>query len=95
MKLIVQKINLIRFVRVVMEKINIMVEAVKTKMSMARLSAADKASLALSVLREGVSADHCLAAFYLLASGDRERGRNQLHGAAPADAEKVRAAFTE
>lgn len=67
--------------------------SVRTAMAISKLSASDKARLALAVLREGTSSDHCLAAFYLLASGDSERGELQLLKADPEDAAQVRKSF--
>jgi len=67
--------------------------AVETVKQLDELSAEDKKSLALALLREGEPADHCLAGFYLLAAGDAEGGELQLLRAAPEEAQKLRDAF--
>ena len=41
----------------------------------------ERKGLALSVLRDGVEADHELAAFYLLAVGERREGEQHLRAA--------------
>ncbi len=57
-----------------------------------RLTLADKKSLALAVVREGTPEDHCLAAFYLLASGEEDAADEHLHRGGEG-AEAVRSVF--
>jgi hypothetical protein len=68
---------------------------VEVSMPLTELSPADRKNLALAVVREGVSADQCLAGFYLLAAGEGARAEELLQEAAPADAQEVRAVFAE
>jgi hypothetical protein len=61
-------------------------------MRLSRLSADDRANLALSVVREGSAEDHCLAAFFMLAAGRDEDAEDHLD-AGGEGAEAVRAVF--
>jgi len=69
--------------------------AVEMTRALEELSLADRKSLALAVLREGVPGDHRLAGFYLMASGEDEQAERELAKTAPAEAREVRAAFSE
>lgn len=57
-----------------------------------RLTMQDRRNLALAVLREGKPEDHCLAAFYLMATGDEQGAAEHLRRGGAAAAE-VEAAF--
>ncbi len=56
------------------------------------ISLADRRNLAVALIRNGRAADHALAAFYLLALGERERAQPHLDKAGGA-ADEVRLAF--
>jgi hypothetical protein len=57
-----------------------------------RLSADDKAGLAVSIVREGRSADHCLAAFYLPSADRRAEATAHLKKGGK-EADTIRSAF--
>jgi hypothetical protein len=64
------------------------------KLDWSRLSLADRANVALAVVREGNEGDHAAAGFYLRASGrDREAARHLARAGAAAD--EVRRAFAQ
>ena len=57
-----------------------------------RLTLAEKKSIALAALQEGSERDHELAAFYLLAAGERREGERHLRAAGDGAA-RAREAF--
>ena len=61
-------------------------------MQWSRLTLADKKSLAIAVVREGTPEDHCLAAFYLLVSGEKDAADEHLYKGGEG-ADEVRSVF--
>jgi hypothetical protein len=53
------------------------------KLSWRTLKAAELKSISLAVLRNGNARDHAIAAFHLIAAGDREKAREHLREAGP------------
>jgi hypothetical protein len=53
-------------------------DVTETDLKWQRLELADRANLAFAVLREGNAEDHCLVAFYLLATNREREARDHL-----------------
>lgn len=66
--------------------------ATEVDMAWPRFEIADRLALARALLREGTAGDHCLVAFYTIASGDEEGAREHLDRGA-GGAEGVEASF--
>jgi hypothetical protein len=66
--------------------------ALQLSIAWKRLTLAERKGLALSVVRDGVARDHELAAFYLLAAGERHEGEQHLRAAGDGAA-RVRESF--